>query len=61
MSGGTDAKQFSRLGIACYGFTPVLLPAGYNYHSMFHGIDERIPVSALRSAVRVTDRFLASA
>ncbi|HEU5421248.1 MAG TPA: M20/M25/M40 family metallo-hydrolase, partial [Streptosporangiaceae bacterium] len=22
MSGGTDAKQFARLGMACYGFTP---------------------------------------
>jgi acetylornithine deacetylase/succinyl-diaminopimelate desuccinylase-like protein len=61
MTGGTDAKQFSRLGMACYGFTPVILPEGYDYHAMFHGTDERIPVSALRSAVRVMDRFLASA
>ena len=59
MSGGTDAKQFSRLGIACYGFTPLILPEGYEYHAMFHGTDERIPVSALHSAVRVMDRFLA--
>jgi acetylornithine deacetylase/succinyl-diaminopimelate desuccinylase-like protein len=61
MSGGTDAKQFSRLGIACYGFTPLILPEGYDYHAMFHGTDERIPVSALHSAVRVMDRFLAEA
>jgi acetylornithine deacetylase/succinyl-diaminopimelate desuccinylase-like protein len=60
MSGGTDAKQFSRLGIACYGFTPLILPEGYDYHAMFHGTDERIPVSALHSAVRVMDRFLAA-
>ncbi|HEX9065601.1 MAG TPA: M20/M25/M40 family metallo-hydrolase [Streptosporangiaceae bacterium] len=59
MSGGTDAKQFSRLGIACYGFTPLILPEGYDYHAMFHGTDERIPVSALHSAVRVMDQFLA--
>jgi Acetylornithine deacetylase/Succinyl-diaminopimelate desuccinylase and related deacylases len=26
MSGGTDAKQFSRLGMTCYGFTPLVLP-----------------------------------
>src|SRR5205085_3832176 len=26
MSGGTDAKQFARLGLACYGFTPLVLP-----------------------------------
>ncbi|MGI9007488.1 MAG: M20/M25/M40 family metallo-hydrolase [Streptosporangiaceae bacterium] len=59
MSGGTDAKQFSRLGIACYGFTPLILPEGYDYHAMFHGTDERVPVSALASAVRVMDQFLA--
>lgn len=28
MSGGTDAKQFSRLGITGYGFTPLKLPEG---------------------------------
>lgn len=59
MSGGTDAKQFSRLGMACYGFTPLILPEGYDYHAMFHGTDERIPVAALHSAVRVMDQFLA--
>jgi acetylornithine deacetylase/succinyl-diaminopimelate desuccinylase-like protein len=58
MSGGTDAKQFSRLGMACYGFTPLVLPEGYDYYAMFHGTDERIPLSALESAVRIMDRFL---
>jgi acetylornithine deacetylase/succinyl-diaminopimelate desuccinylase-like protein len=60
MSGGTDAKEFSRLGISCYGFTPLVLPHGYDYYAMFHGVNERVPLSALRSAVRVLDRFLAS-
>src|SRR5215472_2240390 len=60
MSGGTDAKEFSRLGISCYGFTPLVLPRGYDYFAMFHGVNERVPLSALRSAVRVLDRFLAS-
>src|SRR5262249_39971176 len=32
MSGGTDAKQFSRLGMTCYGFTPLVLPEGYDYY-----------------------------
>src|SRR5207248_173943 len=40
MSGGTDAKQFSRLGMTCYGFTPLVLPEGYDYYAMFHGTDE---------------------
>jgi len=58
MSGGTDAKHFARLGMTCYGFTPMVLPPGYDYYAMFHGTDERIPVSALESGVRVMDRFL---
>jgi len=58
MSGGTDAKHFARLGMTCYGFTPMVLPEGYDYYAMFHGTDERIPLSALESAVRIMDRFL---
>ena len=61
MSGGTDAKHFARLGMTCYGFTPLVLPEGYDYYAMFHGTDERIPLSALESAVRIMDRFLTSA
>jgi acetylornithine deacetylase/succinyl-diaminopimelate desuccinylase-like protein len=60
MGGGTDAKEFSRLGMSCYGFTPLVLPRGYDYYAMFHGVNERVPVAALRSAVRVLDRLLAS-
>jgi acetylornithine deacetylase/succinyl-diaminopimelate desuccinylase-like protein len=61
MSGGTDAKHFARLDMTCYGFTPLVLPEGYDYYAMFHGTDERIPLSALESAVRIMDRFLTSA
>jgi acetylornithine deacetylase/succinyl-diaminopimelate desuccinylase-like protein len=61
MSGGTDAKQFSRLGMNCYGFTPLVLPEGYDYYAMFHGADERIPLSALEAGVRIMDRFLGTA
>jgi acetylornithine deacetylase/succinyl-diaminopimelate desuccinylase-like protein len=61
MSGGTDGKQFSRLGMTCYGFTPLVLPEGYDYYAMFHGTDERIPLSALDAAVRIMDFFLSAA
>ncbi|WP_406195078.1 M20/M25/M40 family metallo-hydrolase [Streptomyces sp. NBC_01017] len=61
MPGGTDAKQFSRLGITGYGFSPLKLPDGYDYGAMFHGVDERVPVGALHFGVRVLDRFLRSA
>jgi acetylornithine deacetylase/succinyl-diaminopimelate desuccinylase-like protein len=61
MTGGTDAKQFSQLGITGYGFTPLKLPEGYDYQAMFHGVDERVPVEALHFGVRVLDRFLRTA
>jgi acetylornithine deacetylase/succinyl-diaminopimelate desuccinylase-like protein len=61
MSGGTDAKYFSQLGLTCYGFTPLVLPEGYDYYAMFHGTDERIPLSALDASVRIMDRLLTSA
>ncbi len=58
MSGGTDAKSFSRLGIRCFGFTPLRLPADLDFAGMFHGVDERVPLDALRFGVRVLDKFL---
>ncbi|GAA0630294.1 M20/M25/M40 family metallo-hydrolase [Streptomyces thermocarboxydovorans] len=61
MSGGTDAKQFSRLGITGYGFAPLKLPPDLDYQALFHGVDERVPVEALHFGVRVLDRFLRTA
>jgi acetylornithine deacetylase/succinyl-diaminopimelate desuccinylase-like protein len=58
MSGGTDAKAFSRLGIIGYGFAPLQLPPDLDFAALFHGIDERVPLSALRFGVVVLDRFL---
>ncbi|MCA2229437.1 M20/M25/M40 family metallo-hydrolase [Nonomuraea aurantiaca] len=58
MSGGTDLKSFSRLGIRGYGFAPLKLPADLDFSGMFHGVDERVPVDSLRFGVRVLDRFL---
>jgi acetylornithine deacetylase/succinyl-diaminopimelate desuccinylase-like protein len=59
MSGGTDAKSFSTLGMRCFGFSPLLLPPDLNFMSLFHGIDERVPVAGLKFGVRVLERFLA--
>ncbi|WP_425305872.1 M20/M25/M40 family metallo-hydrolase [Agromyces archimandritae] len=47
MSGGTDNKALSRLGIAGYGFAPLRLPAELDFPGMFHGVDERVPLDAL--------------
>jgi acetylornithine deacetylase/succinyl-diaminopimelate desuccinylase-like protein len=58
LSAGTDAKSFSRLGLRCFGFTPLRLQPDLDFSGMFHGIDERVPVEGLRFGVRVLDRFL---
>jgi acetylornithine deacetylase/succinyl-diaminopimelate desuccinylase-like protein len=58
LSGGTDAKSFSRMGIRCFGFAPLRLPADLDFFGMFHGVDERVPVDALQFGVRVLDDFL---
>jgi acetylornithine deacetylase/succinyl-diaminopimelate desuccinylase-like protein len=58
MSGGTDAKSFSTLGMRCFGFSPLLLPPDLDFTALFHGIDERVPVDALQFGVRVLDRLL---
>jgi acetylornithine deacetylase/succinyl-diaminopimelate desuccinylase-like protein len=57
-SGGTDAKAFARLGIRCFGFTPLRLPPELDFASLFHGIDERVPVDALRFGTEVLTHFL---
>ncbi|GAA5088317.1 acetylornithine deacetylase/succinyl-diaminopimelate desuccinylase-like protein [Thermocatellispora tengchongensis] len=58
LSGGTDLKAFSRLGIRGFGFAPLKLPADLDFSGMFHGVDERVPVDSLQFGVRVLDRFL---
>jgi acetylornithine deacetylase/succinyl-diaminopimelate desuccinylase-like protein len=59
LSGGTDAKHFARLGIRCFGFSPLRLPAELDFSGMFHGVDERVPLDGLRFGSRVLSRFLA--
>ncbi|OBF59893.1 hypothetical protein A5787_20965 [Mycobacterium sp. 852002-50816_SCH5313054-b] len=58
MSGGTDAKAFARLGIRCFGFSPLRLPPDLDFSALFHGVDERVPVDALRFGTEVLAHFL---
>ena len=58
LSGGTDAKSFQQLGIRNFGFAPLKLPADLDFSALFHGVDERVPVDALKFGVRVLERFL---
>lgn len=60
LSGGTDNKSLSRLGITGYGFAPLRLPADLDFTAMFHGVDERVPTDSLRFGTRVLDRLLAT-
>ena len=58
MPAGTDNTSFARLGIRGYGFVPLQLPPAFDFAAMFHGPDERVPLSALRFGTRVLSRFL---
>jgi len=58
LSGGTDAKAFARLGIRCFGFAPLRLPPELDFSALFHGIDERVPVDALKFGTEVLAYFL---
>ena len=62
---GTDAKALAQLGIPCYGFAPLRLEPDMPFLSLFHGHDERVPVSALEFGLpvlaEVVARFVARA
>jgi acetylornithine deacetylase/succinyl-diaminopimelate desuccinylase-like protein len=47
ITGSTDGRFFSRLGIQTYGFIPMQLPDDLNFSRTIHSADERIPVSSL--------------
>lgn len=47
LPGVTDGRFFASLGIQTYGFTPMNLPADFNFIQSVHSEDERIPVECL--------------
>ena len=57
MSGGTDNKALSDLGIIGYGFSPLRLPSDLDFFALFHGVDERVPVEGLKFGVRALLNF----
>ena len=58
MSGGTDNKALHDLGIVGYGFSPLRLPKELDFFSLFHGVDERVPLDSLKFGVRVLYNLL---
>ncbi|APF40147.1 M20/M25/M40 family metallo-hydrolase [Neomicrococcus aestuarii] len=60
LSGGTDNKSLSRLGITGYGFAPLRLPKELDFTGLFHGVDERVPIDSLRFGMRVLHSLLST-
>ena len=58
LSGGTDNKSLSELGIAGYGFAPLKLTPELDFAAMFHGVDERVPLTALDFGTDVLEYLL---
>lgn len=58
VSGVTDARFFSQLGIQTYGFTPMILPKDMDFAKLLHGADERIPIEALRFGTDAINKLL---
>ncbi len=61
MSGGTDNKALSDIGIVGFGFSPLKLPADLDFMALFHGVDERVPVDGLKFGADVLENFLRNA
>ena len=61
LSGVTDGRFFSRLGIQTYGFLPMNLPEDMDLTQLIHAADERIPAESLSfgadALYRVLQRF----
>jgi acetylornithine deacetylase/succinyl-diaminopimelate desuccinylase-like protein len=47
LTGVTDARFFTNLGIQTYGFVPLRLPDDFNFISTVHAANERVPAAAL--------------
>ncbi|HEX7541354.1 MAG TPA: M20/M25/M40 family metallo-hydrolase [Anaerolineales bacterium] len=58
MSGVTDARFFTKLGIQTYGFTPLQLPDDFSFIGTIHAADERVPMAALEFGVQAIFKAL---
>jgi acetylornithine deacetylase/succinyl-diaminopimelate desuccinylase-like protein len=58
LTGITDGRLFSRLGIQTYGFLPMPLPEDLNFTQTIHAADERIPAEAVEFGANAIYRAL---
>jgi acetylornithine deacetylase/succinyl-diaminopimelate desuccinylase-like protein len=49
----TDGRWFAELGIQPYGFTPLLLPDGFEFQKLTHAANERVPVAAIETGADI--------
>lgn len=52
ITGMTDAKDYARIGIKTYGFSPIKLKAGESFAELYHAPNERISVEGLQEGAR---------
>ena len=58
MPGGTDGTFLREVGIRSYGFLPLRLPSGFDFFSLMHAVDERVPVAAVDFGAAVVRDYL---
>ncbi|MEM7601540.1 MAG: M20/M25/M40 family metallo-hydrolase [Verrucomicrobiota bacterium] len=60
IQGFTDSRNYARLGATCYGFYPLQLPEKIDFASLFHGVDERIPIAGFHWGIKTLTTVLQS-
>jgi len=58
ISGSSDARIFSRLGIQTYGFIPMNLPEQFTFFKTVHNADERIPIESVEFGTHALYRLI---
>ena len=58
LSGVTDGRFFSQIGIQTYGYLPKTLPEDFNFSQIIHAADERVPAAAIEFGAQVIYKAL---
>ncbi|MBK6646727.1 MAG: M20/M25/M40 family metallo-hydrolase [Anaerolineales bacterium] len=58
LSGVTDGRFFSQIGIQTYGYLPMTLPEDFNFSQIIHAADERVPAAAIEFGAQVIYKAL---
>ena len=58
LSGVTDARFFSQLGIQTYGYLPMTLPDDLSFVNIIHAANERVPAAAIEFGAQMIYKAL---